>query len=122
MIAVAHLQARPDYSGFSVFSDSDLERHSVRGGGLSVCAILRVNWERRVSGSVLALESQSYARSSVVTKWMGDRYVPGFAPVLRFLQSKFCADSTKVLRTDYKPRSPVCIRMQKDHIRTLKIL
>ena len=61
MIAVAHLQARPDYSGFSVFSDSDLERHSVRGGGHSVCAILRMNWERSQwrRARVLALESQN---------------------------------------------------------------
>ena len=31
---------------------------------------------RKISG-VLALESQNLARSSVVTKWMGDRYVVG---------------------------------------------
>ena len=68
MIAVAHLQARSDYSGFSVFSDSDLERHSVRGGGLNVCAILRMNWERRVSG---AEQEYSLSKARVKVKVQG---------------------------------------------------
>ena len=40
-----------------------------------------------------------YGRSSVVTTWTGDRYVPDFAPAQRVisLESKFRADSTKVL-------------------------
>ena len=37
MIAVAHLQARPDYSGFSVFSDSDLERQCQRWWPQCLC-------------------------------------------------------------------------------------
>ena len=37
---------------------------------------------------VFAFESQSLARSSVVTKWMGDRYVLGFAHALMFIRSR----------------------------------
>ena len=37
---------------------------------------------------VLAFKNTCLARSSVVTKWMGDRYVLGFAHALRFIRSR----------------------------------
>ena len=56
---------------------------------------------------------------------MGDQCVLGFLGTpWDFSGVKFCADSTEVfwMTRDHKPMSPVCIGMQKDHTRTLKIL
>ena len=36
----------------------------------------------------LTLKRPSEAPSSMVTKWIGDHYVPGFAPTQRLLQSQ----------------------------------
>ena len=47
-------------------------------------------------------------------------YMLGFAPTLMFLQSNSVADSKKVLWMFYKPRSPVCICVQKDHSMHIK--
>ena len=62
-------------------------------------------------------------KSSMVTMWMGDCYVLGFAPALRFLQSNF-VQTTKVLLLRQKNQGPLCVctRTQKDHTCRLKIL
>ena len=48
----------------------------------------------------------------------GDRYVLGFAPALRFLQSQTLC---RLYNSPSNERSTLCICMQKDDIRTLKI-
>ena len=53
---------------------------------------------------------------------MGDRYVQGFAAAPRFLRSQILCRLYKGPSDEYKPRSFVCIRIQKDRIRSLKIL
>ena len=55
---------------------------------------------------------------------MDDHYLLYFAPALRFLRSQtVCRPAiVKSFGWDYKPRSPVWIRMQKDHTSTLNIL
>ena len=58
-------------------------------------------------------------RKAMLGVW-GDRYVLGFESALCFLRSEILCRFYK--SPSDKPRSPVCIRMQKDHIRTLKIL
>ena len=56
----------------------------------------------------------------MVTKRMGDRYVLGCAPALGFLRSSFLCRLYK--SSSDETINPVCIRMQKDYIRMLKIL
>ena len=48
-------------------------------------------------------------KSSMVTMWMGDCYVLGFAPALRFLQSNFVQTTKVLLLRQKKSRSPVCL-------------
>ena len=91
---------------------------------------------RKISG-VLALESQNLARSSVVTKWMGDRYVVGLictrpeisaesnsmisaVKFYDFCRVKFYADSTSP-SDEIIYRCLPCVRMEKDPIDTLQI-
>ena len=65
---------------------------------------------------------QSWARWSVVTNWIGDHYVlPRLAPALKFLHSQILCRLYKTsFGWDYKSRSPVCVRMQNDHITCVK--
>ena len=86
-------------------------------------------WQMEIESVVQSKSTRS--RSSVVTKWMGDRYVLVFAPALRFLRSQILcrlhkspSDETvsRVPPPPLPPPSPVSIRMQKDHIHMLKIL
>ena len=58
--------------------------------------------------SVMQSKSQSYARLSMVIKWMGDHYVLGFAFCWDFSRVKFCADSTKVLWMSIN-QGPLCV-------------
>ena len=67
-------------------------------------------------------KSQSKAQSSMVTKWMDDCYVLGFVPALKYLWSQILHRLYKSPsdETIIKPRSRVCVCMQKDHKHTLK--
>ena len=75
---------------------------------------------RKISG-VLALESQNLARSSVVTKWMGDRYVVGLICTRPEISAvKFYADSTSP-SDEIINRCLSYVRMEKDPIDMLQI-
>ena len=90
--------------------------------GMYVCMYVCI---RRVSGAEqkYSLSKAKVKHGRVVTKWMCDRYVLGFAPALRFLRSQILCRLYKSPSGETINRGPpVCIRMQKDHIRTLKIL
>ena len=59
---------------------------------------------------------------AVVTRWMGDPYMLGFAPAHRFLQSNSVQMLQKFVRWDYEPSSRVYTHMQKDHRHTVNFL
>ena len=74
---------------------------------------------RRVS----SVEKTSSARWSVDTKRTCDRYILGSSLTPRLLRSPIlCRLYKGPFEQTYKPWFPVCIRMLKDHIRTLKLL
>ena len=49
------------------------------------------------------------SRWSVVTEWMADRYVLGFAPILRFLRSQFTCRFYKSPSDETVNRGPPCV-------------
>ena len=78
---------------------------------------------QRRARRVGSAEKTSSARWSVVTERTGDRYVLGLSLTPRLLRSPIlCRLYKGPFEQTYKPWFPVCIRMQDDGIRTLKIL
>ena len=78
-------------------------------------------WQWQMQSVVQSKSTRS--PSSVVTEWMGDRYVLGFVPALRFLRSQIlCRLHKSPMDETINQGPPMCICMQKDHISMLKIL
>ena len=83
---------------------------------------------RRVGGAESLSHSRHqpcWARWSLVTTQMGDRYVltfaSGFAPASRFQRGQLLCRLYESTFARCKSRCPVCLCVPRDHIRALKI-